>query len=295
MSMVGRISEKVGPDPVSSAEEPSGNGDRQHHRAVTSRRKPRLRARNLEPFYWGVGSVVALGVVWEYVARAGIINRVFISSPSELWKTFLDMFFIKGDIWYHIAATGRIWSTGLLLGIVIGIAGGMVAGTSRRFRFAAEPYLIALYATPTVAFLPLLILWMGIGDAPKVALVCVGTMFPVLMNTQAGIQNVDKNLLETAAVFKATRWQSMWTISLPSSLPYIAAGIRLGIGRSLIMVFVAELTISNRGIGYIVANAGASFQSARMLVGVFTLTITGVVLTKLIMYIENTWLAYNER
>lgn len=245
-----------------------------------------------EALVLSAGSLAVFLGVWEFVARGEIVNPVFISYPSAIWSRFIQMFFIDQDIYFHLAASGRIWATGFVLGVLIGVVLGFVAGRSRRFRFAAEPYLIALYSTPTVAFLPLLILWFGIGDAPKVLLVCVGTMFPVLINTQAGVLNVSPALLETARSFRANRWQILRKVALPSSIPYILAGVRLGIGRALIMVFVAELIISNRGIGYIVANAGVSFQADRLFVGILCLTITGVTLTKLVSWIEERKFSY---
>lgn len=245
-----------------------------------------------EPAGLAIASVLLFGIVWEVVARAEVINPVFTSHPTAIWRRFVDMFFVEGDIWFHLAATAQIFATGFVLGSVLGVILGFVAGRSPRFRFASEPYLIGLYSTPTVAFLPLLILWFGIGDLPKIVLVTVGTLFPVLMNTQAGVLNVSPALLETARSFRASRMQVLYKVALPASIPYILAGLRLGIGRALIMVFIAELIISNRGIGFVVSNAAVSFQADRMFVGILCLTFAGIVLTKLVSFVEDRKFTY---
>lgn len=112
MKAAGRFSGRAEPDVEAPAGSDGSGDDGVARPAAAPNRKPTFRFRRWEPFYWGIGSVVVVSLLWEYVARAGIVSRVFISSPSELWGTFVDMFFITGDVWYHLGATGRIWSTG---------------------------------------------------------------------------------------------------------------------------------------------------------------------------------------
>lgn len=239
-----------------------------------------------EAMILGSASLLAFLGLWEFAAASELINPIFTSRPTAIAAEFVEGYITEGDLWFHALATARIAAVGFVIGVSLGIAFGFLSGKSEKFRYLVEPYLIALYSTPSMAFLPLLIIWFGIGDSPKIVLVALGTMFPVLINTQAGVLAVSSNLIETARSFRASPFQMFWRIILPSSIPYVLAGLRLAIGRALIMVFVAELIISSKGIGFIVANSGATFQTARLFVGILTLTVTGVTLTHLVRVVE---------
>jgi ABC-type nitrate/sulfonate/bicarbonate transport system permease component len=242
--------------------------------------------RRHEPLFLGMLSVVALFVVWELSAQNRWVDPAFTSYPSAIALQFWSMYVTKGDIYPHLWASAQEAGIGFALSVIVGVAGGLVLGRMKRARYALEPYIMALYSTPTVAIFPLLILWFGIGLLPKVILIFLGGVFAVLVNTEAGVENADPRLRETAAAFRATEWQIFYKVMLPSSVPYILAGIRLAIGRVLIMMFVAELFISNKGLGFIVSEAGATFHADRLFVGVLTLTIVGLSLAQGLRYVE---------
>jgi ABC-type nitrate/sulfonate/bicarbonate transport system permease component len=153
---------------------------------------------------------------------------------------------------------------------------GLAMGRSVAIRSTLEPFTTALNASPQVAFLPLLIIWLGIGFSSKVALVFLGSFIIVLINTETGVAHVDPRLIETARSFTAGERQILVKIVLPSALPFIIAGMRLAIGRALVMVVVAEIYASNKGLGYLIFQAGGMYDTAQVFVGVAILAGAGV-------------------
>jgi ABC-type nitrate/sulfonate/bicarbonate transport system permease component len=149
---------------------------------------------------------------------------------------------------------------------------------------------MALYSTPSVALLPLFVLWLGIGLWSKVLIVFLGGVFAILVNTMAGVRSVNPRLIETARAFTASETEIFLYVILPASTPYIVAGIRLAIGRILISVFVAELYASNEGIGFVITQAGATYNTALMLMGILLLTLTGVALSLALSFVEDRYL-----
>lgn len=237
-------------------------------------------------------SLVLLVLLWELAAEREWIEVSFFSRPSDIFDAFVSMYIDERDIYTHLDATLRTATTGFALAVVIGIAVGTVTGSVRRLAVLTDPYIMALNALPTVALLPLLILWLGIGEETKVFLVVLGSLFNVLINTQVGVANADQQLIDVAKTFQANRAQIFAKVMMPSAMPYIVAGIRLAVGRALIMTFVAELFMANRGLGYIISDAGARFQAARLFVGVFTLAFIGIVGTQVIAAVERWKFSY---
>lgn len=240
-------------------------------------------------------SLLFIGTAWELAADQGWIDPVFFSRPSEIWDVFVSMYVTEQDVYVHLKATLRTAGVGFLIAVALGIAIGTVTGSVRRLRVLTDPYVSAANALPTVALLPLLILWFGIGEQAKLVLVVVGAVFNVLVNTQVGVENADYRLIEVAKVFHAKRRQIFTKVMMPAAMPYILAGIRLAVGRALIMTFVAELFMANRGLGFIIADAGSKFESARLFVGVFTLTVIGVLATQAVNMIEKWKFSYGRR
>jgi len=215
---------------------------------------------------------------WEILARTVLTNRLFFVPPSEvalaagrLWET--------GELQRHIAASFSELVYGVLLATAVGIAIGVVVGISARVRAYTEIYITALYATPLVAVTPLLILWLGIGIGSKIAVVFLTAVFPILINTIAGVRATDALLIEVAQAFCATRAQIITRVMLPSAIPFILTGIRLGIGRGIVGVVVGELFGSQAGLGYLIYTSGQTFDVPSLFVGIVTLALAGVGLT----------------
>jgi ABC-type nitrate/sulfonate/bicarbonate transport system permease component len=235
------------------------------------------------------GVLAAFLVLWEIASRTGLVDPLFASSPSLIAEKFAEMVG-DGSLWPHVAATAWVTAAGFGLAILIGTPIGILMGRSELFNATAEPFVAALYASPQVAFLPLLIIWLGIGFTSKVALVFIGSVIIMIINTETGVAQVDPRLIETARSFTANERQILAKIVLPAALPFILAGMRLAIGRALVMVVVAEIYASNRGLGYLIFQAGGLYDTAQVFVGVGILAAAGVTLTALLRAFER-WVA----
>ena len=264
------------------------------------------------PAWWARGStlsavslVVFLGL-WQFVTSAGLIEPIFLASPGAIAQVAYEQFFVTGDIYPHILVSLTEAFIGFALAIIVGILLGLAMGRFERVRQVLEPFVMALYATPSVALLPLFILWLGIGLWSKVLIVFLGGVFAILVNTIAGVPTVyhgvdqrtiagvrgtNPRLIETARAFTASETEIFLYIILPAATPFIVAGIRLAIGRVLISVFVAELYASNQGVGFLITQAGTTYNTPLMLMGIVLFTVTGVVLSQGLSFIELRYLS----
>jgi ABC-type nitrate/sulfonate/bicarbonate transport system permease component len=239
----------------------------------------------------GAIAVIAFLAVWQFVTSTGIIERIFLASPTAIAEVAYEQFFVTGDIYPNILVSLKEAVLGFGLAIIFGVLLGLAMGRFDRVRRVLEPFVMALYSTPSVALLPLFVLWLGIGLWSKVLIVFLGGVFAILVNTMAGVRSVNPRLIETARAFTASQTEIFLYIILPASTPYIVAGIRLAIGRILISVFVAELYASNEGIGFVITQAGATYNTALMLMGILLLTLTGVALSLALSFVEDRYLA----
>jgi ABC-type nitrate/sulfonate/bicarbonate transport system permease component len=250
-------------------------------------KKPWWRSGRAISCYW----VLAFLILWQFVTSTEIINKIFLASPWAIASVAYEMFFVTGEIYPHILVSLKEATLGFAFAIVVGVALGLAMGRFEGVRRAVEPFVMALYSTPSVALLPLFVLWLGIGLWSKVLIVFLGGVFAILVNTVAGVRSVNPRLIETARAFTATEAAIFLYIVLPAATPYIVAGIRLAIGRVLISVFVAELFAANEGIGFLITQAGATYNTALMFVGILLLTFTGMILSQILSFVENSKLA----
>jgi ABC-type nitrate/sulfonate/bicarbonate transport system permease component len=194
--------------------------------------------------------------------------------------------FGNGSIWPSINATAQVAWWGAVFAVIAGVPVGVIMGRSLFVRDTLEPFIIAMSSAPIVAFLPLLIIWLGIGATSKIALVFIGAVFVIIINTEAGVRQIDSRLIETARSFTATESEILVKIVLPAALPFIIAGMRLAIARVLIMVVVAEFYAATVGLGYMIFQAGSQFDTTLVFVGVVILAGTGVVANALLRAAE---------
>jgi NitT/TauT family transport system permease protein len=231
------------------------------------------------------GALTLFIAAWEGSSRAGWLDPLFASSPSLIVEKLASMI-ADGSIWPHVLASANIAGLGFGLSVLVGVPMGLAMGRSLPLRATLEPFTIALNASPQVAFLPLLIIWLGIGVASKVALVFLGSFIIMVINTETGVEQVDRRLVETARSFMANERQIMMKVILPSALPYIIAGMRLGVGRALVMVVVAEIYAATKGLGYLIFQAGGLYDTAQVFVGVVILAGAGVILNTFLRWLE---------
>lgn len=224
-------------------------------------------------------------VIWELAVRLGLVEEFFLSAPTAVVAALFELA-VDSTFYGHLGTTMLELVIGFALGVIVGVPVGIVTGINRVIWHAMEPFVMALYSVPAVAFLPLLVLWFGTGLTQKVLLVFVGVVFPVLINTQSGAANVDAQLIETSRSFWASRYKTTRTVILPGSVPAIFSGLRIAVGRGLIMAVVAEFFGAAKGVGYLIFRAGTSYQTATLLAGTIVLAITAVALTALVNFTE---------
>jgi NitT/TauT family transport system permease protein len=214
------------------------------------------------------------------------LERIFISSPTLVATAAFRMFFVTGEIWRDIAWSSLGYGLGLALAITIGIPLGLAAGWYRRFSYAIDPFLTALNATPQVAFLPLIVVWVGTGLGARVLIIVLLAVLPIAINARAAVRTTDPRLIKVAASFGASDFRLFRTIILPSAVPFLLAALRLAIGRGMIGVVVGEIYGSAAGIGAMISQAGSRFQTDKVFVGVLTIVAAGMILIEIVQRIE---------
>lgn len=246
--------------------------------------RPRRRRRSFfqrnAAWILGGGAILVVIAVWEMAWSAGRISPLFFSGPSAVASRFWHEL-TAGNLPGDFAYSGRNFLVGFGLACALAVPLGVLLGWYRYFRLLVDPFLNAFYATPRIAFIPLIIIWFGIGMWSKVFIIFLAAFFPILINTIAGVKNLDPDLLRAARAFCATDRQIFRTIALPSSVPFILAGVRQGVAHGLIGVIVGELFAGNEGIGFMIATAGQTFATDTLLVGVAITAVAGIAVSAL--------------
>jgi NitT/TauT family transport system permease protein len=214
------------------------------------------------------------------------LKPIFISSPTRIAREAFRMYAVTGEIWKDLGWSGLEFITGLALSLAIGIPLGLAAGWYRRFSYAVEPFLAALNATPQVAFLPLLVLWLGTGLASRVLIIVLLAVLPIALSALGAVRTADARLIRVARSFSANDSRLFRSIILPGAVPFLLAGVRLAIGRAMIGIVVGEIYGSAAGIGMMINQAGSRFETDKVFVGVLTIAAAGVGLVELIRVIE---------
>lgn len=232
----------------------------------------------------GALSVVAFLVLWQIIATWWI-PPLFISSPTRIAGATIIL--LKGgELWTHLSVSLYEFVVGFGLAIITGVIIGVLAGWYGRIFAMLNPFIVGFNATPRVALLPLIVIWLGVGIWSKVAIVYLGAVFPIIFNMMTAMRTMDASILRMARSFGASDWHIFRTIALPSSVPFLIAGLRLGSGRALVGIVVGELYAANVGIGYLIAIFGSTFQTDKLFVGVMIITIMGVTLDVVLRWLE---------
>ncbi len=228
-------------------------------------------------------SLVIILVLWEWYGRR--TNPILFTYPTAIAHAALDML-ADGSLLKALGQSLYVLAVGFVLGTLSGGVLGVLTGRSRVAAALLDIPVTALYATPMVALVPILVLWFGFGTSAKIMVVLLFTIFPVLINTMRGVREVDPRLVEVARAFCSTEYRLWIDLVLPSALPFMMTGIRLAIGRALIAVIVAEFYTAIAGLGYLIVSNAHAFQTARVFVPVVLLMILGVVTTGLLEVAE---------
>ena len=220
-------------------------------------------------------TLLGLLVLWELFTRVGWVPALFLPSPLGVLRELIEMA-RSGQILVHVAASLRRLLLGFAVGAGAGISVGVVVGFFSLAEAVGQPLIAATFPIPKIALLPLLILWLGIGEASKVTVIALGVFFPMAINTYAGVRQADPLLIRAAVSFGAGRWSVIRKVVMPSALPMVFAGLKLGAGTALLLLVAAEMIGAESGIGFLVLQAGNLMETTRLMVGIVVLSLLGV-------------------
>lgn len=231
-------------------------------------------------------------LVWHIASVSGWLNGNILPSPIKVAQTFLKLI-TSGKLGKNLSVSFLRVIKGFATGAAIGIILGVMMGLSKTLNKILSSLVSIFRPIPMIAWIPLLILWLGIGEESKVAVIVIGTVWPVLLNTIGGILSVDKKLLEVAEVLEKSKKEILFNVILPSAIPSIITGIRLGISTAWTCVVAAEMIAASSGIGYMITYARELSQPDTVLVGVFTIGVVGLLIDFAIMRIQKRLLRWN--
>lgn len=239
----------------------------------------------------------SVGGVFQYIVKHGLITWILIIALWQLLSLSYSDYFLpspwsvvnsfkqligKGVLWTDIIVSviraGKGWLTGILLAVPL----GLLIGNFEKVRWLAEPFLNFFRFVPVLALTSLFLMWFGVGEESKVALITYATFFPMLINTIAGVSSTSKTLVEAAQCMGASKVRVFFTVVIPSSIPYVFTGIRLGLGGSILCVVAAEMLVANNGLGYLVYSSRLYYKTGWMFAGILTLGILGFSADRLI-------------
>jgi len=238
---------------------------------------PRMSARSRDMLL-NIASPLLLLSVWEVCARFGFIDTRFFPAPSSIITTMMGML-SSGELVTHTVVSLERLAYGTVLGSIPALVLGIAMGLNRPIRAVFDPLIAATYPVPKSAILPLALLIFGLGEGSKVFMVAIGVFFPVAINTTTGVREINRIYLDVGQNFKASRWNTFWTIALPGALPEIMTGFKLGIGIGLVLIAVAEMVGAKSGLGYLIWSAWSTFAVEQMYVGLFVIALIGFLLT----------------
>ena len=242
-----------------------------------------------EPVILGTTSIVLLLAVWELLPHLVTISagtKLFFTTPSQIAGTLWTMF-ATGTIWEPLGVSASGFAIGLGLAIVVGLPLGVLIGRSRTLNAMFDPFITAFNATPRLVFLPLLMLWFGLGLWSKVVIVFIGALFPILINTYEGVRNSDRLLINVVRSFGAKEWDIARLVVVPNAMPYIVAGLRLAIGRAVLGVVVAEFFGSESGLGVMMVQAAGRYQVDIVFAGLIVFAALSLAMTGAVQVLEN--------
>jgi len=245
-----------------------------------------LSYQRLKPVLAGVFSFAVIFSVWQLVVVTGLMDAFFASKPSDIAVGLVDQF-LSGELYRNASVSLTEFVIGFGLAIVTGIALGVLAGWYRTVEYALDPFIWFLYSAPLIAFYPMFVVWVGLGKPTVILITFLLSVTPILVNTLTGIKNVNPELVRAAVSFGAKRRDLFIKVALPASVPMVMAGLRLGIGRALTGVIIAELFGSTAGLGHSIAYYAGLLKTTEMMTSLVVVVCIGVVFTQGLGYLES--------
>ena len=237
-------------------------------------------------------SLISVGVLILLWIVLSTLRPNFFPTPARTWLRFMELFeypisriSVFGHIWGSLRRVLAAFSVATASGIILGIA----MGWNKKTRAAVEPIFEALRPIPPIAWIPLVILWFGVGEFPKILLVFIGSFIPIVLNTMTGVQLVDPMYLNVTRVLGANTVQTMLNVILPASIPAIFAGMKASLSSGWMVVVAAEMIASKNGVGFLITRGQESYDIALILVGMILIGIVGALLGMVLVQMER-WL-----
>jgi ABC-type nitrate/sulfonate/bicarbonate transport system permease component len=242
--------------------------------------------RKYEALVLGAIGILVVIALWQAASDLGMINPLFLSSPAGIFREAVRQI-AEGVLWSDVGTTVLEIAIAFSAASAMGILAGLMMGMFSRVEFITEPFVWFLYSTPLIAFYPLFVVYLGLGFNTVVMMGFVMAVIPITINTLAGVKSTNPILIRAAHSFGATNRQIIFKIALPSALPFIVTGLKLGVERTLIGVIVGEMFSSNAGLGFRISLYGARLQTASLFVPLVVVVLLGLLATQLLRLWEH--------
>jgi NitT/TauT family transport system permease protein len=223
----------------------------------------------------GIGVFIALIAFWEFGSRTGFISQLVLPAPSEAFEAFRHLL-ESGLLWKHLGASLTRLIIGWVCGTILGVTLGLMIGLFSLARAGLQPIVSALFPVPKIALLPLFVIWFGIGEGSKIAVILFGTFFPTVISTFGGVDNVDRNLVRMGQSFGLSWASIVRKIIVPGALPAILSGFRISAAIAIVLLVAAEMIAAEFGIGAYILLAGSLMATDQLVAGVAVLSVMGL-------------------
>jgi NitT/TauT family transport system permease protein len=239
----------------------------------------------------GVLGIVVVVLLWQSLVIAEVVSPLLLASPQRTAQALVE-YFVSGQIWPHLFASGRLLLIGFGIAVLVGTTMGVLAGWFTGLHAALAPHTALLYATPSVALMPLFIVWFGLGFSSQLAVVVLLAFFPCYFAGVDAVRMTDRSLIRVARSFGASNWRIFRSLVIPGSVPHILSGTRIAMGKAIVAVTVVELYASSQGLGYLLIINGNRFKTADVFAVLAIIAVFGLVSREVLRFLErrfDTW------
>ncbi|MEQ1446112.1 ABC transporter permease [Acinetobacter schindleri] len=240
----------------------------------------------------GITIPVIMILLCEILVRNGVIEPYLLPAPSSLWQSLTEL--AEGDLWQHLWASSWRVFLGFGIGSGLGLVFAILVGLNRHAEDFLEPTFSAIKSIPSLAWIPLLLLWLGIDEGSKITLIAIGAFFPTYTNTVAEIQGVDRKLIEVARVYRLKYWQQIQQIVLPAASPGILTGLRNSLSLSWMFMIAAELIAATQGIGYLLSDGRETSRPDIVIIAIILLAVLGKITDSIMKLFEHRLLRWRD-
>jgi sulfonate transport system permease protein len=243
---------------------------------------------------FALGAILPAGLLagWFYITSTGSLSETELPKPTSVYKVIGELL-RRHELWWNIGASVQRVFLGYLAGVTIAFILGSLAGLNKTIHATITPILNGIRAVPSLAWVPLLLIWLGIGESPKITLIAIGAFFPVFTTVISGVRNVDRALVEVGRAYGLKRFGIVLKIYLPAAAPQIFSGLRLGLAQSWLFLVAAELIASSRGLGFLLIDSQSSARTDIVIFAIVTLALLGKFTDFLLAQVEKRALAWN--